>query len=290
MTIYTCERCRFQTEQKNDYRRHLERKIKCPATHSEVDPLTLLERLNEPKQFPCQYCDKSFGYMHTLQRHICDKHATTHVNNTNNNIDNSQTTTDNSQTTNNHSHNTTNTTNTNNNTNNYNAPVINIHSPVFNIRCFGDEDLDHLKTDLEFLLDCARKLHTQGIPDFFQKAHFDDAVPQNRNIKFKKAHHPPKLDVYEKNPDGTQCWKEKDARDMCDVIIQRICDMIVSLNKDYFLLPENASVDQQIDHDVRQQKIVKVKNKKRGVYAPIRDKVMETIKKETTTTRSRQEQ
>lgn len=74
MTIYQCERCHYETHLRSDFKRHLEKKVPCPTTHSTIDPTILLENLLKPKAFPCQHCNKSFAFPANLTRHVNKDH------------------------------------------------------------------------------------------------------------------------------------------------------------------------------------------------------------------------
>lgn len=74
MTIYQCERCHYTTNHRGNIKKHLEKKLPCPATYSTIDQAILLENLLKPKTFQCKHCDKSFAFPANLTRHINNEH------------------------------------------------------------------------------------------------------------------------------------------------------------------------------------------------------------------------
>lgn len=299
MTIHTCERCHYQSDRKIDLSRHLQKQKQCPPIYSDVDTQELYDQLHAPKAFPCVHCSKSFVHMKSLRRHIQDHHSnsitpdateTTNVNisnnteNSHNNTEHSHNSTEHSHNNTEHSHNTTTTTTTTTNNRdvyNGNVQIHNNNTTHNHIYVFGNEDLQSIKEDTEFLKNCMRTLDKNGIVDMFERVHLNDDLPQNKNVRFKKAHHPPKLMVFSKDPKKPQdnpSWKLVDAVDYGDIIVLKYLNVIVKENKDQLILPENPTIDEQIDHDIRYRKITNVKEKKRGVYAPIRRKIIEKIK------------
>ena len=75
---YRCDRCGYTNSIKGNFRRHLERKHKCPATHSDVEPFVLLAKYfpkKHPKKsdtgrFACPHCDRTYKHSFTLTRHL----------------------------------------------------------------------------------------------------------------------------------------------------------------------------------------------------------------------------
>lgn len=262
MTVYTCERCHYTTTKKSNIVHHLQKKKPCPSTFSELDASSLLQHLTSaPKAYRCEHCDKSFGYPSNLQRHI----NTTHVSlqsNTTHTI---------------HSNNTT-TSTTHNDNNSLNMrdahhSVINNHSPTtININVYGKEDLDHVLSDPEFLHKCFKSLKLKGVPDLIEKIHLNDLVPQNHNVKFKREHYPAKMYVLQEKEDGQKPeWVVRCANEVLDELILKGRDIIVKHNQHHLVLSANPSSDESAYVDQKQQQACDIGNKKRGVYAPIKN-------------------
>lgn len=109
MPYYECYKCKYITSKKNDMKKHLERKIKCPKTiecysftDEELFKLSMeLNNNNMPNSNNtnvCKYCNKSFTRNDNLKRHennICKKkniHNIQNISNTQNTHPNIQTT------------------------------------------------------------------------------------------------------------------------------------------------------------------------------------------------------
>jgi hypothetical protein len=72
---------------------------------------------------------------------------------------------------------------TNNNTNNTN--INNSTNVSIIINNFGQEKIDHILSDYNFMKKCFKNLLSHGIVELLRKIHFDDKHPENQNIKFK---------------------------------------------------------------------------------------------------------
>lgn len=71
---YTCPRCGYQSYQRSHYVDHLNKKNTCIAVLDDVPVSEILDELNKPKAHQCALCDKSFAYLHGLQRHAKGSH------------------------------------------------------------------------------------------------------------------------------------------------------------------------------------------------------------------------
>ncbi len=69
MTLYTCPRCNYETNDKCSIRRHYMRKVPCKARHKDVSLEECLRDLEEKKKPTCQYCNKFFTRKSSLTRH-----------------------------------------------------------------------------------------------------------------------------------------------------------------------------------------------------------------------------
>jgi uncharacterized C2H2 Zn-finger protein len=275
MTNFKCERCHYEAKQKIDYLRHLQKKNQCPANFSTISNEELLERLQQPKPHVCEFCNKSFSHTKNLTRHCKDFHAA---------LINSQNTT---QT---HAHNTTtsshNTTNTNttqshnnqslntNSLNTVNNPTINI-----NLNVFGQERIDYILEDTEFLTKCLKDVLRNGITDIFKAVHLNNEVPENKNIKLKRQHHPKHVEVFMENEDGENDWVTKLADPIIEDSIKKFADMLYIHKDNVFREIENPTIDDQETDDRRREKLSSIKQKKRSSnYAQIRDSIMLALK------------
>jgi hypothetical protein len=267
MTIYTCERCHYETKLKTDYVRHLQKKNKCRAHFSNVEPEVILEGLMEPKQHKCQYCEKSFSYPFSLSRHCASQHinvtTNTNCNNTTNNDNHSV----------NHSHNTTNNI-TNNITNNNNInPIINI-----NIRPFGNETLEHILNDEDFKTKCLKEIKARGIPNMASAIWLNDEVPENQNVKFKTSHIPQMVNIVNENGK----WVEENAFKITEKMVMVIIDVLRGqADKLYHDDTENFSdgFTKSDVYDQRTENINNIKTKKRNSgFTQARDTILIDLK------------
>lgn len=287
MPNHICPRCHYTTSVRTHLIDHLNKKKTCEALYSDVSTIDILNSMNAPKAYQCQECEKSFKTKQNLTVHMKRAHngvSQTNPTSTNTNtLNNSQNTTDshdniennhtisNSQntttTTSSHNTNITNT-NSNNSTNNINQPIVNI-----NLNVYGQEKIDHILRDPEFMIECLHKLGKDGIPNLLEKIWLNNEVPENKNVKLKRAHKPKQMWVYEKVDDKEQ-WVEKAAEEILDQLIQKGTDILVKNNNEYIRLSSNPTVEEQEIYDIRVRRIDNVRKKKRGVYIPIRDRVM----------------
>lgn len=83
----------------------------------------------------------------------------------------------------------------------------------FNLQPFGKEELRHI--DETFLTKCLLNT-TQGVANLLSKIHFDEEVPQNRNVRVKSK----KQNLLEKViDDGT--WEQCDKNNTLDELIRK---------------------------------------------------------------------
>lgn len=266
--VYECPRCHYHTLNKYHYISHLKKKKPCPSLYSECDTATVLESIQTKerlyKQHTCKECNKCFSHASGLSRHM-----KTHIeiNNCHNN-----TTTNTSN-----SHNTTNTINSNNPTTN-NITI----SPVINLNLFGQEKIDYILQDKEFLTECLKDILRCGIPNILEKMHFNKDVPENQNVKFKREHHPKKMSVYtQDNNDDVPEWKVKDL----DIVIKEMIDnslskfLIPHKNELYNNFPKPTDREQRETDHMRTERIANIKSKKKGVYGPVKNGVVDMTKR-----------
>ena len=283
MAKYTCERCHYTSDKKSHLVDHLRRKKQCPNLFSERNTQCILDEIMQPKKFVCDACNKSFVYSYNLLRHKKDKHETNITNISCNssveNHTNSDNTTQHSHNTNhNQSHNTTNhSNNTTNTTNNTNTNCHNTNSPVINIQTlnvFGNESIDHVIQDPEFLLKCLKAINLNGIPDLIEKIWLNKDVPENQNLKLQREHHPKVMSVYTDETSDTPIWVNKSANEVLETLISKGHDLLVRHNDQYLTLSVRPSVDEQETFDLRMNRLSNITSKKRGVYIPIRDNIL----------------
>lgn len=71
---HSCPRCHYSTTLKGDMLRHLQKKNTCGALYSDVSVDELLQKLQQPKKYKCNWCEKSFSHTSSLCKHKKEKH------------------------------------------------------------------------------------------------------------------------------------------------------------------------------------------------------------------------
>lgn len=273
---YVCERCHYTTSRRNNLKKHLEKPLACPPTHSSTETKDLLEDLMKPKAFPCQHCDKSFSYSHNLSRHMRNEHPsivsqnTAHSHNTNHS--HNHTTTENHS----HSHNnsTTNNANTTTNTNttsdshNNNNNTVNI----VNLNVFGQEELGHILNNEELLTRCVRHITGKGLQEIIKNIWCNKDVPENHNVELKRERKPRLVNVYIDDEQGTR-WTEKLADEVIDDMIQKGTGILQVHNNKLYRVDEGMTESDIERHDIRDEALTKLKKKTRG-YGKKKDSVL----------------
>ena len=72
---YSCHRCGYETPFKGNLRQHLSRKKTCPAIHMEIEPIILLQQVDEQDRVWHCSCGRRYSHQSGLYRHkaICGK-------------------------------------------------------------------------------------------------------------------------------------------------------------------------------------------------------------------------
>jgi len=257
--MYNCDRCGYTSKFIDSLKKHLKRKKICSPIYSNIDISELKKKYcTKDKTYKCEYCNNIFEtsmkkYTHKLkckndnENDYKNKIKTleNEITELKNIVKNIQNNTINNNTTNN---NTTNNNTTNNNIDTQNNNII--------INNFGNESLEHITK--EFLDKCLLRMNT-GIKDLIKNIHFNDNIPENKNIKFKSERYN-LLQKYE-NGEWLDCdknntldelihkgfkilnqhyFKSKDENEKLkeykDVIMNFFCELIQQSSNDYFSL------------------------------------------------------
>lgn len=297
--MHECPRCHYSTNHKHHMINHLKKKIVCPNTFSDASVEETLEVLLAKKvdsKYICPDCSKCFSHSSSLSRHK-KEHLNINVSsNSNNNtsathshnptVSNSHNNTTNSQNNNSynpqHSYNTTNNT-THNTTNNYN---------IQHLHVFGEEDLSHL---VEEILTKRLKeiLSHNGLSALVRDIHFNDEVPQNKNVKLVKERHPSTMKVWIRDEaTAEECWKEMYSNDVLDMLIDTKTELLVKHNNNIIRLAqdeidkmtgndkEKAQEELRDTCDMRYAKLSGIKStqKKRGLYGKVKGNIYSEIR------------
>jgi hypothetical protein len=89
----------------------------------------------------------------------------------------------------------------------------NVQNIQINLNGFGQESIDHIKP--EFLTQCLLNINRSGVPKLLEELHFNDEVPDNRNIRIRST----KNNLLEKYSDGQ--WLLCDKVSLLDDMIRR---------------------------------------------------------------------
>lgn len=250
--MYDCPRCHFSTNRRSSLIDHLHRKNPCEALYSEEDPDVIAETYVIPRPYSCTECDKAFAHPSGLYRHK-KEHTPPSSNDDADANDHAQD---------DHSH------------NNVNAiGTLNIATLV-NINVFGKESLDHIDEDLDFLKSCLfNEVLSNAIPNIVEKIYFNQAVPENRNVKIKREHHPALMEV--KTVAG---WEEKSMDAVVYHMIDKSNRALIRYNDKLYNLILQPTLEESEDQDRRTRKLNEVKYRKKGVYGPIKSGVLAKVR------------
>lgn len=269
MPLYTCERCHYRTELKSDFKKHLQKINPCLETFSTKDSRIILEELLKPKEFQCTHCDKSFAYSQTLARHVKAEHPNISIN-SHNHTNESHNTTDSH----NQSYNTT-STNQSHNTNSLNTTTNNNTTVNIHLNVFGQEQLDHILEDENFLTHCARSITTDGLQKILKSIWCNKEVPENHNVHLKRERKPRLVNVYV--DDGEPRWVEKLADDVIDDMIKKGTGILQVHNSKLYRFDEEHTDSDTERYDIRNNALGKISSKARG-YQKRRDSVVTELR------------
>lgn len=171
---YVCPRCGYVTHLKFDFRKHINRKIICPAVNADIslDDLkkTIDDKNNIKNKMRCEVCEKEFISNKGWKNHECKKDKVNELITRIDKLEKEIETKCINQTITNNIQNITNNIQINN-TNNY------------NLRAFGNEDTGCLTNkligDLFFM-----NLNFKGL---IETLHFNAEMPENNNIRIKSS-------------------------------------------------------------------------------------------------------
>lgn len=223
---YICPRCNYTSTRKDYFIKHINRKIVCPATKSDVS-LESLQKLYEKTKnadIKCPFCPKKFTHCTSLSRHkkICvglidntkalDKMKQEIRNEIMTELGVGKTV------------------NTNNGTiNNIQNQNNNI---TIQLKSFGFENISHLETDIKYLTHC---LVNKDVTGLLENIHCDANYPENHNVRIKSL----KKEFMETFVDGR--WIVTDQEETLDELLNkgyRILNFFSYRNKDSIVADE----------------------------------------------------
>lgn len=249
--LYTCLRCDYQTNNRTNFIKHLERKVPCPTTVNDVPISTMLSQLDKEDmggKYECKTCERKFSARSSLSYHrkhckglmdevlalreqiiqlqALQRNSEHHSGNIDvNNGDGSSTLIANGH------HNT--------------VQQIHIH-----LHPFGQEDVEHVSR--EFRKQCIKDGIT-GVKRMLDFVFFNDDKPDNHNVRLRSLKNL-LVDVF-RDPH----WEVKNFNDIVDTMIHKCTDEIVKdvqlhelRNEDKFY--EYQAVKNMPKHNVKKAK------------------------------------
>ena len=282
MTTYQCERCHSVFDKACNLERHLRKINSCQCLYSKKSREELISNLQrireENKPEVCPHCNKHFSTKITLNRHITTQHdsssapCTSNVTNTSNSSDNIGDIS-NADTT----HTVAQVINESQIETLSNQITDNSINVTIHINPFGQERLDYILSDKEFLTKCLKSRLHNSIPEMFSKIYLNKDVPENQNIKYHRMHPPRQVKVFTSDDEGETQWLIETANPIIDTIIEKCVDILIQHNEEIrnpLVVPRTVQEHDRQDTEVnRVCNLVKTKAKTRGHHAPVRDKI-----------------
>lgn len=189
---YSCKRCGYNTDRLSNLKIHLKSKHGCNDTLgcglSEETLLSGLHDRNSDRdqgKYLCGYCGTHYKTVTGRNRHQSKCNANDEINKLRAEVTKLKAENEilkgNPPIT---HHNTINT------TNNITDNSVNINTITVVLRNFGDEDIEHVKNDTDFLDRCLKELPT-AVRNVVEKIYYDKDHPENKTILMKslKANH-----------------------------------------------------------------------------------------------------
>jgi hypothetical protein len=190
MVNYRCFRCGFQAKQLSHLRDHCDRVFPCKPLLGDipVDFDKFVKMCQRAKPHTCPKCSKGYGSKASLYQHSrkCtssadDVSSSAAATNITNNFDNSSHVSNVTNNINNSSH-ITNVTNNIDNSTHVDNSTTNI---TIQVLPFGKENLQDILDDKQFLIKCVKSAESSGMVSLMKRIHFDDAHPENKNVKVR---------------------------------------------------------------------------------------------------------
>lgn len=286
---HKCPRCYYTTKYKTHMMEHLQKKNICPSTFSDESVDEIIKRFSKKEGgYACSECPKCFKHASGLSRHK-KEHMHTTIFNDSHNISNFSSV----QNSHNTSSSATNSYNTTNNTNSHNTTNNTIHvQNLSNLNVFGEEDLSHLVDDI-LTKRLKEILSSTGLSALVKDIHFNDNVPQNKNVKLVKERHPSTMKVWVRDKDSsTEYWKEMYTKEVLDMLIDTKTDLLVEHNNKVIRIAQEeieklpsdekdkAITELRQTWDIRREKLVGLKStvKKKGLYGRVKGNVYAEVR------------
>ena len=220
---YICPRCNYNTNRKDYYIKHLNRKHICPPINQDIS-IEILRNTFDKKnvKFICLSCNKSFEHATSLSRHKknCSKNvdksiiANLKIELRNEII--AELNKDKEKS-------------INNNCNITNNNVQHNNTITIQLKSFGFENIKHLESDKDYMTKC---LLNKDVIKLLENIHCDVEYPENTNVKIKST----KRELMETFIDGH--WMISDQEETLDELINkgyRILNFFRHRNKDHIL-------------------------------------------------------
>lgn len=214
MAKQMCKRCGQEFACVQSLETHLKRKKVCTATLDDIPRELILDEILKKRKerfgtimpYKCDLCPCQYKTPHGLQKHKCTHHVTasdghiltdilTSIKTLTDKLDNID-------------EQARNTLHINNVT--INGDVSATTNNVVQLNNFGNEDLDYVRNDKDFMWSCARNLScfgaNNGMKQLVSRIHFDPENKSNRNVRLKSL----KRDLVEVFDQGRWSIRDKD--------------------------------------------------------------------------------
>jgi hypothetical protein len=86
--------------------------------------------------------------------------------------------------------------------------------------------------------------------------------------------------VYQETDENNAEWVVRNARDVLDELIFKGRDIIIKHNQQHLVLSATPTSDEKEVFDQRMGKLSEIKLKKKGVFAPVRNNLLNRFKNE----------
>jgi DNA-directed RNA polymerase subunit RPC12/RpoP len=292
---FICRRCGEKLTTKQNLIRHINSKDKCNATIEQIskeDYLKSLQRQKNDNAVACRYCGSLFNHMSNVYTHhkICKKNPTSNnyqgetsnepinvqqevsilkeqleskdkeiikLKEDNNKLQELLNKYQQNMTINFTSHSGTGDINVNQNITQY---II--------LKNFGEESRDHINE--EFILNCIMREGT-GVRNLVEKLHFDEQVPENKNVRYKSI----KRRVVEIVENDS--WVPKDEKEIIKCMIRKACNAM----REYYNQDEELQEKDDNYYEMKISKYLTEILEYKMKYKNIRDMVKALIEQNT---------
>jgi ribosomal protein L33 len=126
-------------------------------------------------------------------------------------------------------------------------PINNTDNDIF---IFQQENITFIKEDYDFLCKCTRAMNSDGFATMAQKIWFNDDIPQNNNIKYRREMWPRLVWIMLEDEDGLKQWEQKIATKYLNMMAKKIMLMMQECHEKIYIQDKNKD-----QYEWREEKI-----------------------------------